>query len=197
VFKEGAWRSLDPVDQGMVLGVLAGAVLALLMRRLTWIALGVAFGIAIGYLIDRRQERHGSDEQTLNSDPLPDKNPYEEETPEDRLERLRGGVDEELSAALKAHREAWRQYREDPARKAGGQAPTGDERFLAEFGAERGQHYIAVSRALNKEARSVPDPGGPLLGDYNDALEAWADSHPEIDRAELNVIINRLLWEHR
>lgn len=181
----------------MVLGMLVGAVLALLMWQLHWIALGVGTGIAIGHLVDRRRKRHNVGVQALNDDPLRDMDPYKEETPECRIERLRGGVDEELSAALKALREAWRQYREDPARKAGEQVMTGDERFLAEYGAERGQKFIAVSRALHKEAQSVPDPGGPLLGEYNDALKAWADTHPEVDRAELNLIIDRLLWEHR
>ena len=196
MFKEGALRSLDPVDQGMVFGLLVGSLLTLLMRQLPWIAVGVVFGIGIGHLIGRRN-RHNVGEHALNSDPLPNMDPYKEETPEHRVERLRGGVDKELSAALKAHREAWRQYREDPARKAGEQVPTGDERFLEEFGTERGQKFIAASGALNKEAQSVPDPGGPLLGEYYDALKAWADTHPEVDRAELNLIISRLLWEHR
>lgn len=184
------------MDKGMVLGVLAGAVLALLMWQLSWIAVGVVLDIGVGHMNGRRPVRHKAGQHGLNGAPLPHPDTHPEETPERRVERLRGGVDEELSAALRSHREAWRQYREDPVRKAGEQVPTGDERFLAEFGADRGQKFIAVSRALHKEAGSVPGPGGPLLGEYYDALRAWADTHPEVDRAELNLIIDRLLWEH-
>lgn len=75
--------------------------------------------------------------------------------------------------------------------------PSGDERFLTEFGPERGYELLAAIRTLHAEAGSVPDPGGPLLGGYYDALKAWADTHPEVERAELNLIIDRLLWEHR
>lgn len=124
MFKEGAWRLLDPVDQNMVLGLLVGSLLALLMRQLPWIAVGVAFGIAFGHLIGRRN-RHNAGEHALNSDPVPNMGPYKEETPEHRVERLRGGVDKELSAALKAHREAWRQYREDRRAKPGNRCQPG------------------------------------------------------------------------
>jgi hypothetical protein len=51
-------------------------------------------------------------------------------------------------------------------------------------------------RALEAEAFAIPDPGGPLLGVYADALQAWADSHPEVDRFELNLIITRELRAH-
>ncbi|MHA7239581.1 hypothetical protein [Arthrobacter sp. TMS1-12-1] len=50
--------------------------------------------------------------------------------------------------------------------------------------------------ALLAEARAIPDAGGPLA-EYNDALQAWADSHPEVDRGELTLIIIRQLREHR
>ncbi|MFP5315136.1 MAG: hypothetical protein ACLGHS_07140 [Actinomycetes bacterium] len=197
MFKEGAWQSMEPMDQGMVLGLLVGAVLALAMWQLPWIAVGVVFGIVIGHVVGRRRKRQSPRLRAQSSSPLHQIDPYGNETPAQRAERLRGGVDEELSAALKALREAWRQYSEEQARRPAERVPTGDERFLAEFGVERGRKFIAANRALHMEAGRVPDPGGPLLGEYNDALKAWADSHPEVDRAELNLIINRLLWEHR
>ncbi|MHA7284598.1 hypothetical protein [Arthrobacter sp. TMS2-4] len=51
-------------------------------------------------------------------------------------------------------------------------------------------------RALEAEARRVPDPGGPL-SNYSDALEAWAATHPELPYRRLKPIIDRLMWEHR
>lgn len=51
--------------------------------------------------------------------------------------------------------------------------PSGDERFLAEIGSERGQQLLAAVRALHAEAQRVPDPAGPL-GNYADALADWA-----------------------
>jgi hypothetical protein len=54
----------------------------------------------------------------------------------------------------------------------------------------------AQHEALWAEAAAIPDPGGPLLGAYADALRAWADSHPEVDRFELNLIITRELRAH-
>ncbi|WP_156929997.1 hypothetical protein [Arthrobacter sp. 35/47] len=57
MFKEGAWQSLEPMDQGMVLGLLGGAVLALAMWQLPWIAVGVVFGIVIGHVVGRRRKR--------------------------------------------------------------------------------------------------------------------------------------------
>lgn len=105
-------------------------------------------------------------------------------------------LDEELTAALRAHREARYAYAPDPARQRGEPVPSGDERFLAAVGARRGQKLLAAIRALDAEARRVPDPGGPL-GNYADALSAWAATHPEIDPDELRRITDQLLWEHR
>lgn len=130
---------MAPIDKGLVLGVLGGAVLSLLMWQLSWIAVGAIFGVGIGYLVGRRRTRE----------------------------------------------------------KADGHAPPRNEQFLTEFRAGQGQKPVSAGRTLQEEARSVPDPGGPLLGAYYDALKAWADTHPEVDRAELDRIIDRLLWEHR
>lgn len=44
---------------------------------------------------------------------------------------------------------------------------------------------------------AIPDPGGLLLEGYYDALKAWANTHPEVDRDFLQTIIQRQLWEHR
>lgn len=105
-------------------------------------------------------------------------------------------VDDELSAALRAYREAWRDYTHDPARRRGAPVPSGDERFLGEIGAERGQQLLAAVRALHVEAQRVPDPGGPL-GNYADALADWAAAHPEVDPSEMRRITRELLWGHR
>ncbi|UNK46916.1 hypothetical protein [Arthrobacter sulfonylureivorans] len=105
-------------------------------------------------------------------------------------------VDDELSAALRAYREAWHDYTHDPARRRGESVPSGDERFLAEIGAERGQQLLAAVRALRAEAQRVPDPGGPL-GSYADALADWAATHPEVDRSEMRRITRELLWAQR
>ncbi|TLM73143.1 hypothetical protein [Pseudarthrobacter sp. NamB4] len=101
-------------------------------------------------------------------------------------------VDEELSAALAAYRDALEQYQKEPAHKPG-ETPTPDERFLADFGTERGQTFLPTIHALHAEARRVRDPGGPL-GNYSNALVAWADTHPEVDRQVLHRLIRELLW---
>jgi hypothetical protein len=54
----------------------------------------------------------------------------------------------------------------------------------------------AQHEALWAEAAAIPDPGGPLLGAYADALEAWAASHPEVDSGVLRSIIIRRLRAH-
>ncbi|MHA7281973.1 hypothetical protein ACX80F_03275 [Arthrobacter sp. TMS2-4] len=51
-------------------------------------------------------------------------------------------------------------------------------------------------RALEAEAKRIPDPGGPLE-DYDKALQAWAATHPELPYSRLYPIIYRLPWEHR
>jgi hypothetical protein len=50
--------------------------------------------------------------------------------------------------------------------------------------------------ALWAEAAAIPDPEGPLR-EYGDLLWAWADSHPEVDRGVLTIIIIRQLRAHR
>lgn len=55
----------------------------------------------------------------------------------------------------------------------------------------------AQIEALWAEAAAIPDPGGPLLGAYADALNAWAVSHPEAERSVLTSIIIRQLRIHR
>ncbi|MBG6218625.1 hypothetical protein IWX75_003112 [Arthrobacter sp. CAN_A6] len=50
---------------------------------------------------------------------------------------------------------------------------------------------------LAAEAEKIRDPGGPLLGAYSEALEAWAATHPEVPYRRLQPIIDRLLREHR
>lgn len=101
-------------------------------------------------------------------------------------------VDEELTEALKVYRDALEQFHKQPAHKPG-EVLTPDERFLAEFGAERGPGLLPTIHALHTEARGVRDPGGPL-GNYATALSAWADTHPEVDRRVLHRLIHDLLW---
>ncbi len=54
----------------------------------------------------------------------------------------------------------------------------------------------AQHEALRAEAAAMPDPEGPL-SEYADLLWAWADSHPEVDRGALTIIILRQLRAHR
>ena len=105
-------------------------------------------------------------------------------------------VDEELSAALRAHYEAWYQYRYDPARQRGEAVLSGKERFLAAVGSERGPELLAAISALQAEADRVPDPGGPLTN-YIDALHAWAATHPEVDPRAMWTITDPLIRDHR
>lgn len=106
-------------------------------------------------------------------------------------------VDPDLNAAMKFLHEARRAYKNDPARDSGEPVPSVEERFLAEFGRGRGNGLLTAIQRLHAEAGSIPDPGGPLLGEYLESLQAWADTHPEVDRSELDLIIDRLLWMHR
>ena len=105
-------------------------------------------------------------------------------------------VDEELSAAVRAHYEAWYQYRYDLARMRGEAVPSGKERFFAAVGSERGPELWAAIRELQAEADRVPDPGGPP-GNYIDALNAWASTHPEIDPSAMRFITDPLIRDHR
>ena len=97
--------------------------------------------------------------------------------------------------ALKVLRKAWGQYRDDPARKAGEHVPTGDERFLAKLGPERGPKLLAAIRSLQAEADQVPDLGS--MGDYVQALNDWAATHPEVSRSEMAYIVYPLQLAHR
>ncbi|MUN62151.1 hypothetical protein GMA12_03165 [Kocuria sediminis] len=90
VFKEGAWRDLEPMQKGLVLGVLAGAVLALLTWQLSWLAAGVFLGVGTGRLIDhRRHTQHRAGHHTQNATAMARTDHRPEETPEHREERLR------------------------------------------------------------------------------------------------------------
>ncbi|TLM87657.1 hypothetical protein [Pseudarthrobacter sp. NamE5] len=101
-------------------------------------------------------------------------------------------IDEELSAALAAYRDAWEQCKKQPPHRPG-EMPTPEDLFLANFGTERGQSFLPTIHALHAEAQRVPDPGGPL-GNYSNALATWADTHPEVDRQVLHRLIRELLW---
>lgn len=105
-------------------------------------------------------------------------------------------VNEELSAALKAYGEAYRQWRYDPARMRGESVPSSYERFLAAVGSERGPDLWAAIRALKAEAERVPDPGGPIKN-YIDAISAWEKTHPEVDPRAMGTITNPLVRDHR
>lgn len=73
MFKEDAWRSLEPLEKGLVLGVLAGTVLALLTWQISWIAVGVSLGIGIGHITGRRlrmQRKTGYHAQDEDSVPF-------------------------------------------------------------------------------------------------------------------------------
>jgi hypothetical protein len=193
VFREGAWRLLKPLEKGLVLGVLAGAVFSLLTWQISWIAVGVLLGIGIGHLTGHRQSmQRRTGYQTQDEDPLP----HPIKTTESRPERAHEGVDEELSAALSSYYDAWYQYRYDPARLRREVAPSGDKRFLEAVGSERGPKLLAAIRELQAEADQVPDPGGPLTN-YIDALQTWAATHPEVDPSVMWTITHPLIRDHR
>jgi hypothetical protein len=105
-------------------------------------------------------------------------------------------VDEELSAAVRAHYEAWYQYRYDLARMRGEAVPSGKERFSRRSVPSEVRSYGPAIRELQAEADRVPDPGGPL-GNYIDALNAWASTHPEIDPSAMRFITDPLIRDHR
>jgi hypothetical protein len=57
VFRENAWRSLEPVQQGLLIGLGIGVLVAVFTESLSWIAIGVGVGVAIGHHIGRRRTR--------------------------------------------------------------------------------------------------------------------------------------------
>ncbi|GGG61547.1 hypothetical protein GCM10011374_25760 [Kocuria dechangensis] len=90
MFKEGAWRDLEPMQKGLVLGVLAGAVLAVLTRQLSWLAVGVFLGAGAGYLVGRRRHTQlQTGHHAQNAAVMSSTEHRPEETPEHREERLR------------------------------------------------------------------------------------------------------------
>lgn len=54
--REG-WKQLDSLQQGLLVGMVLGVLLAVLARDLMWIATTLGAGGLIGYLIARRRER--------------------------------------------------------------------------------------------------------------------------------------------
>ncbi|MGQ1798073.1 hypothetical protein ACT4S5_13185 [Kocuria oceani] len=51
------WRTLEPIQQGLLIGMVVGAVIALLVRNLVWIAAFMSWGAAVGWLLGRRRRR--------------------------------------------------------------------------------------------------------------------------------------------
>ncbi len=187
---------MKPVEKGLLLGVLGGVVLALLTWQITWIAGGVFLGTTAGYIIRHRQRgQHKTVQDTKTGAPLT--RPDAEERSARRMGLSHAGVDEELAAAMRTVRETWTDYRRARSRHSGEPVLSVDELLAAKFGHERGKELWAEIRALHAEAESVPDPGGPVIGEYADALRAWADTHPEVDPFELNLIVGRQMREHR
>lgn len=81
---------MEPMHKGLLLGVLAGAVLALLTHQLPWLAAGVFLGVWIGHTAGRRRQRkRKTRHQARNGAPARRAVPRPEETPEHRDERLR------------------------------------------------------------------------------------------------------------
>lgn len=105
-------------------------------------------------------------------------------------------IDEELSAAMRARREAAAAWHDERRNGVAVPVPMMD-RFVAAVGADRAAVLWARIDELWREAQAVPDPPGPMLEGYAPLLRAWAASHPEVDPEELARIQNRLLFEHR
>lgn len=51
------WRTLEPIQKGLLIGMVVGALIALLDRNLVWIAAFMSWGAAVGWLLGRRR-RH-------------------------------------------------------------------------------------------------------------------------------------------
>jgi hypothetical protein len=57
IFTEDAWRSLEPRQRGLLIGLLVGAFLWMFTDTLSWIAAGVGLGSGAGWLLGRRRTR--------------------------------------------------------------------------------------------------------------------------------------------
>ncbi len=57
IFEEDAWRSLEPTQKGLIIGVGIGALLWMFTDTLSWVAAGVFMGAGIGQHIGRRRAR--------------------------------------------------------------------------------------------------------------------------------------------
>ncbi len=105
-------------------------------------------------------------------------------------------IDEELRAAMRARREAAAAFHRD-RRDGVPDLASVEERFAEAVGADRAPALWERIAELWREARAVPDPPGPMLTVYAPLLQAWAESHPEVDPGELSHIVHALLFEHR
>ncbi|MGJ9371898.1 hypothetical protein [Nesterenkonia sp. CF4.4] len=93
MFKEDAWRSLEPREKGLVLGVLVGAVLALLDWQPAWLAAGVLLGVGVGHIVGLRESsRHKAHRPPGHKTLVRGESPDAQETPEHREERLRSAA---------------------------------------------------------------------------------------------------------
>lgn len=91
---------MEPVQKGLLLGVLSGAVLSLLTWQVSWMAAGVLLGVGVGYIIGRRRRSPKSRLVTSytpglitpakQESPVRPARPRPEVTPERREDRLRG-----------------------------------------------------------------------------------------------------------
>ncbi len=97
IFKEDAWTSLNPVQQGLIIGVGAGAVLGAFTDDLPWIAAGVFLGVGIGQRVGRRRARTQSPthraEDIMKRRPIPRHTPTPKVvTEEERESSLRSAA---------------------------------------------------------------------------------------------------------
>lgn len=89
VFREGAWRLMEPLQKGLLLGVLGGALLSLLTWQVLWMGAGVFLGVGIGSIVGhRRRTPHRPGSSALTGGPVRRPGPRPEETPEQWEERL-------------------------------------------------------------------------------------------------------------
>ncbi|MHA7263689.1 hypothetical protein ACX80W_10855 [Arthrobacter sp. TMN-37] len=82
---------MEPMQKGLVLGVLGGSVLSLLTGQLPWMAAGVFLGVGVGHIIGRRRRHVNPEPVTTHKiePPLRRMRASPEETGEDREEQLR------------------------------------------------------------------------------------------------------------